>query len=194
MEVQRKQNFTRLLSLRDVGIKHFVDSLIIPRLTALQFPLLDMGTGPGFPGIPLKIDFPDERIILAEGVQKRVEFLKQARDQLKLKNLDIVGRNINKSFHLPVMGVVTRAVEDIRNTLNNTSSCLQVGGRAYLMKGPNVGPEIDEALDLWSDYYKLVEDIEYQLPETNHDRRLIIFEKIKSVPISDEPLSKDGEE
>ena len=47
MKTQNQENFTRLLSLRDIGIKHFIDSLIVPDLTTLQFPLLDMGTGPG---------------------------------------------------------------------------------------------------------------------------------------------------
>ncbi len=194
MEVQKKQNFTRLLSLRDVGIKHFVDSLIITRHCQLQFPLLDVGTGPGFPGIPLKIEFPNERIILAEGVQKRVEFLKSVREELKLENLDIVGRNINKNFHLPVKGIITRAVEDIRNTLSNTCNCLEVGGKAYLMKGPNVDPEIDEALEKWSEYYKLSEDIKYSLPESQHERRLVIFEKTKSIPLEEDDLYEDFDE
>jgi len=71
---QEKENFTRLLKLRDVAIKHFIDSIIILKYTKLQFPLLDVGTGPGFPGIPLKIMFPNEKILLGEGVQRRVEF------------------------------------------------------------------------------------------------------------------------
>jgi hypothetical protein len=76
MENQEKENFTRLLKLNDIGIKHFIDCLIVTELTKLKFPLIDVGTGPGFPGIPLKILYPSERIILAEGVQRRVEFLK----------------------------------------------------------------------------------------------------------------------
>lgn len=186
MKNQEKENFTRLLTLKDVAIKHFIDSLIILKYTELKFPLLDMGTGPGFPGIPLKIKFPKEKIILAEGVQRRVEFLKQVRQELGLENLEIIGRNINADFVYPVQGVITRAVEDIRNTLGNVISCLQVGGRVYLMKGPNVDPEIKIAAEHWSEYYKLIQDVAYNLPETPHQRRLLVYEKIKNAPLPEE--------
>lgn len=185
MENQAERNFTRLLSLRDVAIKHFVDSVIVTRLVDLQFPLLDMGTGPGFPGIPLAIHFPNERIVLAEGVQKRVEFLKHARERLKLDNLPIVGRNVNLEFFYPVQGVITRAVEDARNTLGNVINCVQTGGRVYLMKGPNCGPEIEPALQAWGEYYELEKDIEYELPKTPHERRLLVFRKLKPHPLPD---------
>lgn len=180
MEHQMSDNVTRLVKIRDVAIKHYIDSLIITRYTKLQFPLLDIGTGPGFPGIPLKIDFPDEKIILAEGVRRRVDFLKLVREKLGLKELDVVGRNINKDFAYPVKGAITRAVEDISQTLENVSQCLEVGGRLYLMKGPNVDSELKSAQSKWSEFYKLVEDHAYEIPQTPNQRRLVVFEKIKS--------------
>lgn len=185
MSNQQDQNFTRLLNLRDIAIKHFIDSLIVARETKLQFPLLDVGTGPGFPGIPLKIEFPDETIILAEGVQRRVEFLKRVRNELELTNLPIIGRNVNFEFFYPVQGVITRAVEDARNTLGNVVNCLQTGGRVYLMKGPNCDPEIQMALDAWGEYYALDRDIVYSLPHTPHERRLLVFKKLKAHPLPD---------
>lgn len=191
MENQEKENFTRLLKLRDIAIKHFIDSLIVASLTDLKFPLLDVGTGPGFPGIPLKIHYPNKKIILAEGVQRRVEFLKHVRQEMNLHELDIVGRNINKHFVYPVNGVITRAVEDIRNTLGNVLSCLQLGGRVYFMKGPGVDPEIPMALKEYGRYYQLSKDISYSLPETPHQRRLVIFEKIQHAPLPDDD---EGEE
>lgn len=185
MNHQLTDNVTRLVKFRDVAIKHFIDSLMVPGLTKLQFPLLDVGTGPGFPGIPLKIRFPTEKIVLAEGVRRRVEFLKAVRDDLGLSDLDIVGRNVDESFALPVNGVITRALEDVAATLKHVSQCLNVGGRAFFMKGPNVGPEIDLARDLMGEYFELVEDHHYSLPNTPHERRLLVFQKLKTPPAPD---------
>lgn len=180
MENQKKENMTRLVSIKDVAIKHFIDSIIINKHTPLKFPLLDMGTGPGFPGIPLKIILgPEKKIILAEGVQRRVNFLKKVRDELKLEGLDIIGRNVTSEFVYPVEGIITRAVEDARNTLGNVMNCLQTGGCVYLMKGPNVDPEIEAALKVWGDYYKLEKNKSYTLPNTTYDRRLLVFRKMK---------------
>ncbi len=187
---QEKENFTRLLKLRDIAIKHFIDSIIIMQHTKLQFPLIDVGTGPGFPGIPLKIMYPNDKILLGEGVQRRVEFLKHVRSEMNLANLDIVGRNINKHFVYPVQGAITRAVEDVGNTLGNVLNCLQVGGRVYFMKGPGVDPEIKAAADTWAEFYKLVENKSYSLPNTPHERRLVVYEKIKN---QDLPDVDDGE-
>lgn len=186
MEQQQHENFTRLTSLRDIGIKHFIDCLMVPQLTELKFPLLDVGTGPGFPGIPLKIHFPEETILLAEGVQKRVNFLKEVREKMELNKLLIFGRNINPEFVYPVQGVITRAVEDIRNTLGNVINSLQTGGNVYFMKGPGVDPEIEMALKTWGEYYKLEKDIAYELPQTPQQRRLLIFKKIKTNELNNE--------
>jgi len=182
MRAQIHQNFTRLLKFREIAIKHFIDSLIIRDLTQFQFPLLDIGTGPGFPGVVLKILFPQERIFLAEGVQKRVDFLKQVRDELELKNLEIFGRNVTREFEYPVQGIITRAVEDMRNTLYNASHSLQTNGYAYFMKGPNVDPELSLVKEQLGSYYKLIQDTSYQLPKTSHNRRLIVYKKIGTPP------------
>jgi 16S rRNA (guanine527-N7)-methyltransferase len=179
MKHQQRDNVTRLLSLRDVGIKHFIDSLMVPRLVTLAFPLLDVGTGPGFPGIPLKFMYPKEPILLAEGVKKRVDFLKTVRDKMKLEELQIIGRNIDSTFEYPVKGVITRALEPVIKTLNSVSNSVEIGGSVYLMKGPNVDAEIKKAEELKS-IYVLKEDHAYKLPSTPHERRLLVYRKISS--------------
>jgi 16S rRNA (guanine527-N7)-methyltransferase len=185
MTTQENENFTRLLKFRDIAIRHFIDCMIVAKLTKLTFPLMDVGTGPGFPGMPLKVLFPQETIVLAEGVQRRVEFLKKVRDELQLPNLKILGRNINQSVTYPVNGVITRAVEDVGNTLGNVLYSLQTGGKVFLMKGPNVDPEIPDALQKWGQYYELEQDIAYTLPQTPHERRLLVFKKIKAPELID---------
>ncbi|MBT4760994.1 MAG: 16S rRNA (guanine(527)-N(7))-methyltransferase RsmG [Bdellovibrionaceae bacterium] len=178
MKNQETENFTRLTKIRDVAIKHYIDSLIILNYTDLKFPLVDMGTGPGFPGIPLKIHFPEEKIILVEGVKKRIQFLKDVREKLELKELDIIGRYVTPDFVLPVKGLITRAVEEVSNTLENAVNCVQTGGEVYLMKGPNVDQEIKEAKDKMKHQFKLTGNHAYALPKTPHERRLLVYKKL----------------
>ncbi len=184
MQNQKSENFTRLLTLKDVAIKHFIDSLVFLEFFQPQFPLLDLGTGPGFPGIPLKIKYPKEKILLGEGVQKRVSFLKTVREEMKLENLEIIGRNIDCEFVYPVKSVITRAVEDIGNTMKNTMNSLVDGGQLIFMKGPNADPELEIA-KAYKEYYKLAHDFKYKIPNTPHERRLIVYTKIKSPPLQD---------
>jgi 16S rRNA (guanine527-N7)-methyltransferase len=191
MNHQLTDNVTRLVKFRDIGIKHFIDSVIVPQIVTLEFPLLDVGTGPGFPGIPLKIMFPQEKIVLAEGVRRRVDFLKAVREEMKLENLDIVGRNIDETFMLPMKGVITRAVEEIPNTLRNVSQCLEIGGKVYFMKGPSVDPEIERAVKEWDDFFRLEEDHDYELPNSPNKRRLVVFKKI-ATPVF-EPRDEEEE-
>ena len=185
MEEQKRQNFTRILNFRDLAIKQFVDSLIVAKIYPLQFPLMDLGSGPGLPGIPLKIHFSEQPMFLAEGVWKRIEFLQRAREELGLKNLGIFGRNINDSFVYPVRGVITRAVEDINNTLGNCFHCLQTGGEIYFMKGPRVDEELEQLESRWQSYYQKTADIAYELPHTPHQRRLLVFKKIQAAPLQE---------
>ena len=182
MEQQEKENFTRLLKFREIGIKHFVDCLMVPRLIKLKYPIADMGTGPGFPGIPLKIDIPDSHILLVEGVRKRVQFLKEAREQLGLERLDIIGRYVDKDFTYPCNMVITRAVADISESLGHAINCLKPGGKFVFMKGPNANDELEKAKMDWKGKFNLTDNIKYELPNTPHQRRLIAFEKLESSP------------
>lgn len=179
MQQQNQDNLTRLISLKDVAIKHFIDSLMITQITNLTFPLLDLGTGPGFPGIPLKIHLPNEPIILAEGVEKRVHFLKKVRDELKLTQLNIIGRYVNSDFSYPVPAIITRAVTSLSETFAQVSQCLLPNGLIYFMKGPLVDQELKEANANWSNSYRLEKDLAYYLPSTPYQRRLLIFQRRK---------------
>lgn len=193
MENQKGENFTRLLTLKDVAIKHFIDSLVFLEFYQPLFPMLDLGTGPGFPGIPLKIKYPNEKILLGEGVQRRVNFLKTVRQEMGLKNLEIIGRNIDPEFVYPVKSIITRAVEDIGNTMKNTINCLLDGGHLIFMKGPNADPELKLA-EAYREFYTLEHDFKYSIPKTPHERRLIVYRKIKSPPLKDFDEDDDSDQ
>lgn len=170
-------NLTRIRRFPDVVVKHFIDCALVGQLTRLPSPLLDAGSGPGFPGVPLKILHPDVSVILCEGRRIRVAFLEEVQGCLRLPGLSILGQQLHPSYAEPVAGVVTRALEVIPKTLVRVRGCLGEGGRVIFMKGPNVDPELDEARSKLSDEYQLVEDHEYTLPLTDNGRRLVVFER-----------------
>ena len=179
MDYNKKYNLTRLTTFEEVAVKHFVDCIYVAQLTKLPENLLDLGTGAGFPGVPLKIVSPETRVILAEGVQKKVDFLKELREHLGLKGLDIIGRNVDPKMQYPVKGVITRAVETATATLKNVANCLQTGGYVLLMKTPGIEAELREAKESMGHLFELVEDIDYNLGKTSHERKLVIFKKLR---------------
>lgn len=172
-------DLTRLRSFRDIVVKHYIDCMIVPTLIELPSPLLDIGTGAGFPGIPLKIIRPECEIILAESRSRRVEFLEQAVKELGLRGIRIYGRGVLPGrMGEKAAGVITRALETAEKTLNRVEYLLEPGGQVILMKGPQSGDEIAEALRLKSESYALNKNISYTLPGTRYRRKLVIFEKI----------------
>ncbi|HMA85038.1 MAG TPA: 16S rRNA (guanine(527)-N(7))-methyltransferase RsmG [Desulfosalsimonadaceae bacterium] len=171
-------NLTRIHNFTNMVQKLYVDSILPGQMVKLPSPLLDIGTGPGMPGIPLKIAFPDLEIILAESRQHRAEFLETVIEALTLENISVVGRGITPKFEQPVAGVVTRAVESIEKTLARINGCLAEDGLAVFMKGPACDEEISAAGDRFNQFYALLINQSYQIPDTPHRRRLVVFRRI----------------
>jgi 16S rRNA (guanine(527)-N(7))-methyltransferase RsmG len=178
VEYNKKYNLTRLTRFEDIIVKHFIDCVMVAQLTELPSVLMDLGSGAGFPGVPLKIVSPKMRVILAEGVQKKVEFLKQLREELGLSGLDILGKNIDSKTHYPVQGVITRAVEPALNTLRNVINCVQKNGYVLLMKTPETDDEVRGACFEMKQSFELIQDVAYQLGSSSHHRRLVVFRKL----------------
>jgi 16S rRNA (guanine(527)-N(7))-methyltransferase RsmG len=170
-------NLTRIHSFDNMVLKLYVDSMLPGTLIDLPSPLMDLGSGAGMPGIPLKIAFPDVDILLAESRAKRTEFLKAVLSQLSLDGISIVEKAITKQFEEPVRGVITRAVEPMAATLDRISGCLAREGRAIFMKGPHCDHEIKAAMGTRGQEFRLVQDIAYHIPHSPHKRRLVVFER-----------------
>jgi 16S rRNA (guanine(527)-N(7))-methyltransferase RsmG len=170
-------NLTRVHNFTNMVLKLYADSILPGELVKLPSPLLDLGTGPGMPGIPLKIAYPQLEIVLAESRQKRVDFLNIVQQSLQLKRLDIVGDKINSNFQRSMAGVITRALETIASTLERISGCLDRDGLAIFMKGPNCDQEVQEAMRCFSSEYVLLRDHPYHIPNTSHQRRLVVFQR-----------------
>lgn len=194
----RKRNqdrdLTRIIHFEAMVVKHYVDCMIVGKFVTLPSPILDIGTGAGFPGIPLKIRYPHLRMTLAEPRPRRVDFLKEAVKELGLKHVDVFDHKVvSRSFQKPVAGVITRALETIDKTLLRTTACVGQGGLILFMKGPNCDLEIKDVAKRFPNKYKLVVDEAYNLPHTEHQRRLIGFEKLvpAELPKGNEPEEKD---
>lgn len=168
-------NMTRIYEFEAMAVKLYLDSAIVGTLTPLPSPLLDIGTGPGFPGIPLAILHPEVTFLLSEGRHKRNEFLREVVQLTGLTNVEVLGHRIAPDFDRPVAGVITRAVETIDQTLDRVLRCLQPGGKAIFMKGPDCDDEIAQATRKFARYYAPAGDIAYQLLDTDNRRRLVIF-------------------
>jgi 16S rRNA (guanine527-N7)-methyltransferase len=110
-----------------------------------------------------------------------VDYLKELREHLDLKGLDIIGRKVESKMQYPVNGVITRAVEVVESTLKNVIHCLQTNGRVIFMKTPDIDVEMEIARKSMGEYFELIEDKKYQLGNTSHKRRLVVYKKIKSL-------------
>jgi 16S rRNA (guanine527-N7)-methyltransferase len=175
-------NLTRIHSFGNMVIKLYVDSILPGTLTDLPSPLMDVGTGAGMPGIPLKIAYPHLEIHLAESRRNRVAFLKMAVERLGLEGLEVIGRGIGPDFEHPMAGVITRAVEAMELTLQRVSGCLESNGVVVFMKGPHCREEIERAAERFQGRYRLVQDFAYRIPQTPHERRLVIFQRLDEPP------------
>jgi 16S rRNA (guanine527-N7)-methyltransferase len=176
-------NLTRIHNFTSMVLKLYVDSVLPAQLTALPSPLMDLGSGPGMPGIPLKIVRPELELVLAEGRAKRVAFLREVIDALGLTGISVVERNISAHYDQPVAGVITRAVETMDQTLERIQGCLAQDGRAIFMKGPGCEPEIELAASRFEGRFDLVQDRAYRIGQTVNERRLVVFRRLDAPPL-----------
>ncbi len=172
-------DLTRIKGEDGFVIRHFLDSIYCMKYIKLPESLVDIGSGAGFPGIPLKIMNPGLRIILAEQRSRRVDFLKLAVADLGLTGVEFYPHKVTEKSFFEVKGVVTRALEDAPITLERVEHFLPAGGVVILLKGPDAEGDIRSLSEKNSDLFKLETDVEYTLPVIGHRRRLLLFRKAR---------------
>ena len=183
IEYNEKVNLTRITEEKDVYLKHFYDSLTLIKAVDLtkDITLCDIGTGAGFPGIVLKICFPQLKVTLVETLQKRVRFLYLVKEKLNLRDLfickeraEIFARNNRDKYDV----VTSRAMARL-NILNEMCiPWLKVNGYFIPMKGSIEG-ELEEAENSIKVMNSKLENvINFTLPIENSVRNLVVIKKI----------------
>jgi 16S rRNA (guanine527-N7)-methyltransferase len=154
-------NLTGLKKDEDIIIKHFLDSLLYLKAMPVgidsyregEIRVADVGSGAGFPGIPIKIIRPEIEMYLIEPSRKKTAFLKHVIRQLELKRIEVIEKRIeetkvNQELPFLVDVAVTRALFSIRDFLKKASHIVRQGGIFILNKGPKVKEEINMLRDV----------------------------------------------
>lgn len=187
LEWNEKINLTAIIEPREVILKHFVDSLTIAKYIKENEKLIDVGTGAGFPGIPLSIVKENTDIVLLDSLNKRIKFLEEIKQNLKLKNITTIhgraeefGKNKKEREIYDI--ATSRAVAPLNILLEYLLPLVKVGGKAICMKGSNI-EEIENAknaLEILGGKIEKIEEI--TLPNSDIKRNIIIVKKVKNTP------------
>lgn len=182
IEWNKKINLTRIVEKEDVYLKHFYDSLTITKVIDLNkdLTLCDVGTGAGFPGIVLKICFPNLKITLLDSLQKRINFLNEVIKELELENIEAIHDRAEDyaKNHREVYDIVTsRAVANLRVLSELSIPMVKVNGYFIPMKA-SIKEELKEANDIIHKLSGKVEKIEsFNLPVENSIRNILLIRK-----------------
>ena len=192
IEKNKVMNLTAITEAKEVVTKHFIDSLsiiqVISDINSFEYHLIDVGTGGGFPGIPLKIAFPKLKITLFDSLQKRIFFLQEVIDSLGLTGIDAIhGRaedfGRDPSYREKYDLCVSRAVANLSTLSEYCLPFVKCGGKFISYKTDS----IDEELSAASGAIRLLgggdpDIIKYDLYSTDAIRSLLVIDKVDPTP------------
>ena len=190
VEKNKVMNLTAITEFDEVVEKHFLDSVSLTQQLDLHQPLkvLDLGTGAGFPGIPLKIVFPELEITLMDSLNKRVLFLQDVISSLKLENIEAVhGRAEeaarNKKYRESFDLCVSRAVANISTLSEYCLPFVKIGGSFISYKSSTIEDELEDGKKGIAILGGKVKDVyKFTLPDSELQRSFVIIEKEKKTP------------
>lgn len=188
VETSKVINLTTIVELEEAYIKHFYDSLLLSKTIDLtqNLTLADVGTGAGFPGLVLKIVYPNLNVTLIEPITKRCKFLQNVIDKLQLKGIEVINgraedviKNHRESFDI----VTARAVASLNILAEICVPFVKINGVFIALKGASYQEEIDSA-GLAFNKLKAKYSLKYvfELPKNMGERAIILYKKIENTP------------
>ena len=186
----QKMNLTGIEEEKEVFIKHFLDSISAVSNGYIKdgISLIDVGTGAGFPGLPLKICLQNIKLTLLDSLNKRINFLQEVSNTVNLKDVEFIhGRaedfGKNSDYREQYDVATARAVAGLPILMEFCVPFVKVGGYFVCLKGPNANLELEEskiAMDILG--LEFVENIDIELPNEELKHNILVFKKIKNTP------------
>ncbi len=188
IEWNKNINLTAITEPEEIIKKHFIDSLTISKNIQKDSSIIDVGTGAGFPGIPLKIVREDINVVLLDALNKRLNFLNEVIKENKLENIETVHFRAeeigkNKKYREKYDIATSRAVAQLNILAEYLLPLVKIGGKCICMKGSNVEEELKnskKAITLLGGEIEKIE--EFILPDSDIKRNVIIIKKVNSTP------------
>ena len=183
-EESQKYNLTSITSKDDVYLKHFYDSiLLVKQIDITNKSIVDIGSGAGFPGIPLKIVSPTTKITLVEPTTKRANFLQMVIDKLGLKDIEVINdraENIINSHREKYDFATARAVAPLNILLELLTPFVKVNGNIIALKGSSYQEELDICNKAFNELDIKIKNIyQEELPNNQGLRPIIVINKTK---------------
>ncbi len=188
IEKNKVMNLTAITDPKEIIIKHFMDSLTVARYLKGKNEVIDIGTGAGFPGIPLKIYNTSIEMCLLDSLNKRISFLNEVINTIDLEKIVAIhgraeeyGQNLQYRERFDV--AVSRAVAPLNVLLEYMLPFVHVGGQCLCMKGNISEEELQNAKNALNILGGEIEKIEkFTLPNTDYNRTIIIVKKTRKTP------------
>ena len=188
IEWNKKINLTAITEPDEIILKHFVDSLTISRYISDGTKVVDVGTGAGFPGIPLKIVRQDVDITLLDSLQKRINFLDEVINELNLEKITTVHSRVedfgkDKKYREKFDIATSRAVANLSTLSEYLLPLVKVGGKVISMKGSLIQEELENSKNAIKILGGQIEKVdEFDLPNSDISRNIVLIDKIKNTP------------
>lgn len=187
---EKKANLTSITDEREIILKHFVDCLAITTVYDIKADtkIIDVGTGAGFPGVPLKIVYPDIKVTLLDSLNKRILFLQYLQNELELKDVDCIHSRAedlgqNKLYREKYDLCASRAVANLSVLAEYCLPFVSIGGSFISFKGADIEDELNQSKTAIKKLGGEIQDVKtIQIPFSDITHSIITIKKLRQTP------------